>query len=149
MGDRAYAEIVCREDDAPLFEAIVFMEEFRPGLPMSVLALVDAEASNGNCSELQVLVERGVIFRGWHDAGDNYDGACVASFGGRFYEAPRLNHSDLPCIEVHGDGTVDADQLLAACDTSRQPTKLALRWAFRPVPNQWRRRHEDSSANHR
>ena len=64
MGDRAYAEIVCREDDAPWFEAIGFMEEFRPGLPKSVLALVDADASNGNCSELQILAENGVVFRG-------------------------------------------------------------------------------------
>jgi hypothetical protein len=29
---------------------------------------------------------------------------------------PRLNHSDLPCIQVHVDGTVDADQLLAASE---------------------------------
>ena len=71
MGDRAYAEIVCREDDAPSFQAIGFMEEFRPGLPGNVLAMVDAEASNGNCSELQVLAERGIIFRGGHDAGDS------------------------------------------------------------------------------
>ena len=125
MGDRAYVEIVCREDDAPLFEAIGFMEEFRPGLPKSVLALVDAEASNGNCSELQILAENGVVFRGWHDAGDNYDGACVASFGGRFYDAPRLDHSDLPCIEVHVDGTVDADQLLAAREYLKAADQVA------------------------
>ena len=125
MGDRAYVEIVCREDDAPSFEALGFMEEFRPGLPGNVLAMVDAEASNGNCSELRILAERGIIFRGWHDAGDNYDGACVASFGGRFYEVPRLNHSDLPCIEVHVDGTVDADQLLAACEYLKAADQVA------------------------
>ena len=79
MGDRAYVEIVCREEDAPSFEAIGFMEEFRPGLPENVRAMVDAEASNGDCSELQLLAERGIIFRGWHDAGDNYDGACQRS----------------------------------------------------------------------
>ena len=125
MGDRAYVEVVCREDDAPLFEAIGFMEESRPGLPGNVLAMVDAEASNGNCSELQVLAERGIIFRGGHDAGDNYDGACVASFGGRFYDVPRLNHSDLQCIEVHADGTVDADQLLAACEYLKAADQVA------------------------
>ena len=114
MGDRAYVEIVCRERDARLFEAIGFMEGCRPGLPTGVLALVDAEAANGNCSELQILAGDGVVFRGWHDAGDNYDGACFAGFGGRFYEVERRNHSDLPCIEVHVDGTVDTDQLRAA-----------------------------------
>ena len=114
MGDRAYAEIVCRTDDAPLFEAMGFMEEFRPGLPGHLLAMVDAAASEGNSSELRALAEKGIVFRGWHDAGASYDGACFASAGGKFYKAPRLNHSDLPSIEVHADGTVDADQLLAA-----------------------------------
>ena len=33
MGDRAYVEIVCREEDEPLFEGLGFMEEFRHGLP--------------------------------------------------------------------------------------------------------------------
>jgi hypothetical protein len=116
MGDRAYVEILCREEDEPLFEAIGFMEEFRHALPANVVTLVDAEASGGNSSELQALAEKGMVFRGWHDAGGAYDGACFASIDGRFYEVPRLNHSDLPCIEVHVDGTVDADQLLAACE---------------------------------
>ena len=78
--------------------------------------MVDAEASAGNCSELRALAEMGIVFRGWHDAGGTYDGACLASAGGKFYEAPRLNNSDLPCIEVHADGTVDADQLVADCE---------------------------------
>ena len=114
MGDPAYVEIVCRKDDAPVFEAIGFMEEFRPGLPSHLLAMVDAEASEGSSSELRTLAEKSIVFRGWHDAGDAYDGACFASAGGKFYDVPRLNHSDLPCIEVHADGTVDADQLVAA-----------------------------------
>lgn len=116
MGDRAYVEIVCREEDEPLFEAIGFMEEFRHGLPVNVVTLVDAEASEGNSSELQALAEKGIVFRGWHDADGSYDGACFASVGGQFHEVPRLNHSDLPCIEVHIDGTTDAEQLLAACE---------------------------------
>ncbi len=116
MGDRAYVEIVCREEDEPLFEAIGFMQEFRHALPVNVLTMVDAEAPDGNSSELQALAEKGIIFRGWHDAGGAYDGACFASVGGKYHEVPRLNHSDLPCIEVHVDGTIDADQLLAASE---------------------------------
>ena len=115
MGDRAYVEIVCREEDEPLFEAIGFMQEFRHALPVNVLTMVDAEASDGNSTELQALAEKDIVFRGWHDAGGAYDGACFASVGGKYHEVPRLNHSDLPCVEVHVDGTIDGDQLLAAC----------------------------------
>ena len=45
MGDRAYVEIVCREEDEPLFEALGFMQEFRHALPANVVTMVDAEAS--------------------------------------------------------------------------------------------------------
>ena len=116
MGDRAYVEIVCWEEDERLFEALGFMQEFRHALPANVVTMVDAEASEGATTELQALAEKGIVFRGWHDAGGAYDGACFASVEGKFHEAPRLNHSDLPCIEVHVDSTVDADQLLAACE---------------------------------
>ena len=47
MGDRAYVEIVCREEDEPLFEALGFMQEIRHALPASVVTMVDAEASGG------------------------------------------------------------------------------------------------------
>ncbi len=116
MGDRAYVEIVCREEDEPMFEALGFMQEFRYALPANVVTMVDAEASEGATTELQALAEKGVAFHGWHDAGGSYDGACFASADGKYYEVPRLNHSDLPCIEVHVDGTVDADQLLAVSE---------------------------------
>ncbi len=116
MGDRAYVEIVCREEDEPLLEALGFTEEFRHALPANVVTMVDAEASEGATAELKALAEKGIVFRGWHDAGGGYDGACFASTGGKYHEVPRLNHSDLPCIEVHVDGTVDADQLLAASE---------------------------------
>jgi len=116
MGDRTYVEIVCREEHEPLFEALGFMQEFRHASPSNVVTMVDAESSEGATTELQTLAEKGIVFRGWHDAGGSYDGACFASVDGQFYQVPRLNHSDLPCIEVHVDGTVDADQLLAASE---------------------------------
>src|SRR6202040_3524814 len=37
MGDRAYVEIVCREEDEPLFEALGFMQEFHHALPANVV----------------------------------------------------------------------------------------------------------------
>lgn len=76
--------------------------------------MVDAEATDGNITALQALASKGILFRGWHDAGRAYDGACFAGFDGRFTEAPRLNHSDLPCIELHVDGIVDEVQLESA-----------------------------------
>jgi hypothetical protein len=111
MGDRAYVEVTCREADVSLFEREGFLEEFRPGLPSGVVAMVDAEAPDGNTTALNSLAGQGILFRGWHDAGGAYDGSCFAGFDGRLFEASRLNHSDLPCIEVHVDGTVDATQL--------------------------------------
>ena len=79
MGDRAYVEIVCREEDEPLFEALGFMQEFRHALPANVVTMVDAEASEGATTELQALAEKGIVFRGWHDAGGNYDMTELAS----------------------------------------------------------------------
>ena len=88
MGDRAYVEIVCREEDEPLFEALGFMQEFRHALPANVVTMVDAEASEGATTELQALAEKGIVFRGWHDAGGSYDGACFASAAGKYHEVP-------------------------------------------------------------
>src|SRR4029077_5277209 len=106
MGDRAYVEIVCREEDEPLFEALGFMQEFRHALPDNVVTMVDAEASEGATTERQALAEKGIVFRGWHDAGGSYDGACFASAGGKYHEAPRLHHRGLACVEVHAERRV-------------------------------------------
>lgn len=111
MGDRAYVKLTCREADAALFERAGFLEEFRCGLPSGLVTMVEVEAPDGNITALRNLASKGILFRGWHDAGGGHDGACFAGFEGRFFEVPRLNHSDLPCIEVHVDGTVDAGQL--------------------------------------
>jgi hypothetical protein len=110
MGDRAYVELTCHEADAALFERAGFLEEFRPGLPPGLVTMVDVEAPDGNITALQDLASKGIVFRGWHDAGGSYDGACFAGLDGRFFEVPRLSHRDLPCIEVHVDGTGDAHQ---------------------------------------
>ena len=54
MGDRAYVEIVCREENELLFEALGFMQEFRHALPANVVTMVDAEASEGVTTELRL-----------------------------------------------------------------------------------------------
>ena len=125
MGDRAYVELTCLAADAALFERAGFLEEFKPGLPPRLVTMVDVEAPDGNITALQTLASTGIVFRGWHDAGGSYDGACFAGFGCKFFEVPRLNHSDLPCIEVHVDGTVDADQLESACAYLRASDAVA------------------------
>jgi hypothetical protein len=61
MRDRAYVEIMCVEENEPLFEALGFMEEFRNGPPVNAVTLVDAEASHGNSSELQALAEKCIV----------------------------------------------------------------------------------------
>lgn len=125
MGDRAYVELTCREADAALFERAGFLEEFRCGLPSGLVTMVEVEAPDGNITALQDLASKGILFRGWHDAGGGYDGACFAGFEGRFFEVPRLNHSDLPCIEVHVGGTVDAGQLDSAGEYLRAADAVA------------------------
>lgn len=114
MGDRVYVELTCREADAALFERAGFREEFRPGPPSGLVTMVDEEAPDGNIAVVRDLASKGIVFRGWHDAGGSYDGACFAGFNGKLFEVPRLNHSDLPCIEVHVDGTEDVGQLESA-----------------------------------
>jgi len=125
MGDRTYVELTCRETDAALFERAGFLEEFRSGLPSGLVTMVDTEAPDGNMTALQDLASKGILFRGWHDAGSSYDGACFAGLGGKLFEVPRLNHSDLPCIEVHVDGTVDTDQLESAGEYLRAADAVA------------------------
>jgi hypothetical protein len=125
MGDRAYVELTCRKADAAPFEKAGFLEEFRSGLPSGLIVMMDAEAPDGNITALQDVASKGILFRGWHDAGGGYDGACFAGFDGRFFEVPRLNHSDLPCIEVHVDGTVDAGQLASAGEYLRAADAVA------------------------
>jgi hypothetical protein len=114
MGDRAYVELTCREADTSLFEQAGFLEELRPRLPSGLVTMVDTEAPDGNIAALRDIARKGILFRGWHDGGGGYDGACFAAFEGSLVQAPRLNHSDLPCIEVHVDGTVDSGQLEGA-----------------------------------
>lgn len=116
MGDRAYVEAVCSVADAPRFENAGFVEGFRPGLPTGLVVMIDEEGPEGNTNALREFAADGLAFRGWHDSGAAYDGACFAAIDGRYHEVPRLNHSDLPCIEVHVDGTIDAEQFRAAVD---------------------------------
>jgi hypothetical protein len=125
MGDRAYVELTCCEADAALFERAGFLEELRSGLPSGLVTMVDVETPDGNITALQDLASKGIVLRGWHDAGGGYDGACFAGFEGRFFLVPRLNHSDLPCIEVHVDGTIDPGQLESAGEYLRAADAVA------------------------
>jgi len=53
MGDRAYAQVLCRAKDVGAFEEVGFGEqEYWKGLPEGVSFLVDQEANYGNSSSL-------------------------------------------------------------------------------------------------
>jgi hypothetical protein len=68
MGDRAYAQVLCRAKDVAAFEGLVFGEQkYSKGLPEGVSFLVDEEANYGNSSSLRELAER-VRFIAQHDA---------------------------------------------------------------------------------
>ena len=54
MGDRAYAQVLCRTKDVAAFEALGFGEQgYWKGLPEGVSFLVDEEANYGNSSSLR------------------------------------------------------------------------------------------------
>lgn len=60
MGDRAYAQVLCRAKDVAAFEELGFGERvYWKGLPEGVSFLVDEEANYGNSSSLRELAERG------------------------------------------------------------------------------------------
>ena len=71
MGDRAYAQVLCRAKDVAAFEELGFGEqEYWKGLPEGVSFLVDEEANYGNSTSLRELAERVYVFIAQHDAGD-------------------------------------------------------------------------------
>ncbi len=64
MGDRAYAQVLCRAKDVAAFEELGFGErEYWKGLPEGVSFLVDEEANYGNSFSLRELAERGLRLR--------------------------------------------------------------------------------------
>src|ERR1022692_2279923 len=75
MGDRAYAQVLCRAKDVAAFEELGFGDqEYWKGLPAGVSFLVDEEANYGNSSSLRELAERGYPFIAQDDAGEQADG---------------------------------------------------------------------------
>lgn len=91
MGDRAYAEVICRAEDVEVFEDLGFgVQEYWKELPPGVSFLVDEEANYGHCSSLRELAERGCVFIARHDAGGDYDAARLVSDGETFSEVDAM-----------------------------------------------------------
>ena len=114
MGDRAYAQVLCRASDVAAFEELGFGEqEYWKGLPAGVSFLVDQEANYGNSSSLRELAESGYVFIAQHDAGGDYDAARLVSDGKAFCEVDAMAHEPRPCVAVNANGFVDKKQLQA------------------------------------
>ena len=114
MGDRAYAQVLCRAKDVAAFEELGFGEqEYWKGLPEGVSFLVDEEANYGNSSSLRELAERGYVFIAQHDAGGDYDAGRFVSNGKAFREVDAIVHEPRPCVAVDANGFVDKKQLQA------------------------------------
>ena len=106
MGDRAYAQVLCRAKDVAAFEELGFGEqEYWKGLPEGVSFLVDEEANYGNSSSLRELAERGYVFIAQHDAGGDYDAARLVSDGKTFREVDAMVHEPRPCVTVDPMGS--------------------------------------------
>jgi hypothetical protein len=114
MGDRAYAEVICRAEDVEVFQELGFGEqEYRKVLPEGISFLVDEEANYGHSSSLRELAERGYVFVAQHDAGGDYDAARLVSDGEAFSEVDAMVHEPRPCVAVNADGSLDKKQLQA------------------------------------
>lgn len=114
MGDRAYTEVICRAEDAEVFEDLGFGEqEYWKELPPGVSFLLDEEANYGHSSSLRELAERGCVFIARHDAGGDYDAARLVSDGKTFSEVDAMVHEPRPCVAVNVNGLVDKKQLQA------------------------------------
>src|SRR5947207_12384839 len=114
MGERAYAQVLCRAKDVAAFEELGFGEqEYWKGLPEGVSFLVDEEANYGNSSSLRELAEKGYVFIAQHDAGGDYDAGRLVSDGKTFREVDAMVHEPRPCVAVDAKGFVDKKQLLA------------------------------------
>ena len=91
MGDRAYMEMICRREDAGLFEELGFCEQdWRTDLPENVVFLVDEEANYAHDDATRSLSAKGIAFCGRHDEGGDYHAAVIASDGSRFCSAETL-----------------------------------------------------------
>ncbi len=114
MGDRVYAEVICRAEDTEVFEDLGFGEQgYWKELPAGVAFLVDEEANYGHSASLRELAQRGCVFIARHDAGGDYDAARLVSDGRTFSEVVAMVHEPRPCVAVDVNGFVDRKQLQA------------------------------------
>jgi hypothetical protein len=112
MGDRAYAQVLCRAKDVAAFEELGFGEqEHWKGLPEGVSFLVEEEANYGNSSSLRELAERGYAFIAQHDAGGDYDAGRLVIDGKTFCQVDAMSHETRPCVAVNANGFVDKKHL--------------------------------------
>ena len=132
MGDRAYAQVLCRAENVAAFEELGFGEqEYWKGLPEGVSFLGDEEANYGNSSSLRELAERGYVFIAQHDAGGDYDAGRLVSDGSTFREVDAMVHEPRPCVAVDANGFVDKKQLQAVRKYIGAPSRERSRsWAL-------------------
>jgi hypothetical protein len=123
MGDRAYAQLLCRAKDVAAFEDLGFWVK-RRGVVDRETGVLEGSAGGSvvpgrsgsqlrQLPSLRVLADRGYVFIAQHDAGGDYDAARLVSDGRTFYEVDAMAHEPRPCVAVNTYGFVDKKQLEA------------------------------------
>ena len=120
MGDRAYMEMICRREDAGLFEELGFCEQdWRTDLPANLVFLVDEEANYAHDDATRRLSAKGIVFCGRHDGGGDYHAAVIASDGSHFCSAETLFGDGRPHVPVQPNGRVHAGAMRIATEYYR------------------------------
>ena len=132
MGDRYYMEIVCRREDAPLFEPVGFLlrggcslrdgrlqEDYADEVGSAVVHLFQDEANYacqvGSGSDGFGLLPKGVPFYGTHSAGGDYGDGVFATEGRVLHYAQALQNSGAPAVELNYEtGRIDRRALRQA-----------------------------------
>ena len=117
MGDRCYLSMRFRKVDTP--RVCEFFDEdlatFERGLTDNqdgTVTLEENEANYGYSDVRDCMAQAGIIFEGFHGAGDDYGEALFCSFDGVSYDADSIFQSGDPAVSVDRDtGEINEAQL--------------------------------------
>jgi hypothetical protein len=113
MGDRAYAQVLCRAKDVAAFEELGLGNRSMEGAAGGHVVPGRSGSQLWQLLFPAQLAERGYVFIGQHDAGGDYNAGRLVSDGKTFREVDAMVHEPRPYVAVDANGFVDMKQLQA------------------------------------